>query len=124
MYEVQGLHGRHEAVGDAALLQHLQRLGLVEVVGPRAAAVAAQVVLTDADPCAAVLAFGVVRVRVSQNTPSREGRGHGFDAFIFMPCIGKLTTCKPETVRTTVGLCGVAHIMTDLTARLSRMKRV
>ena len=81
MYEVQGLHGRHEAVGDAALLQHLQRLGLVEVVGPRAAAAAAQVVLTDADPCAAVLAFSVFRVRVSQNTPSREGRGRGFDDF-------------------------------------------
>ena len=62
MYEVHGLRGRHEAVGDAALLQHLQRLELVEVVGPRAAAAAAQVVLTDVHPCAAVLAFAVVVV--------------------------------------------------------------
>ena len=78
-YEVQGLHGRHEAVGDAALLQHLQRLGLVEVVGPRAAAAAAQVVLTDADPCAALLAFGVVVVKTHL-----QGRGEGVVLMIFI----------------------------------------
>ena len=75
MHEVhglRGLHGLHEAVGDAALLQHLQRLGLLEVVGPRAAAVAAQVVLTDVGPCAAVLAFGVI-VAVAYLQGRREG---------------------------------------------------
>ena len=72
LVDVQRLHGRHEVVGDAALLQHLEGLRLVEVVGPRAAAVTTQVLLTDVDPFAALLASGVGVVEAHL-----RGRGEG-----------------------------------------------